>query len=413
MSKYHQEIRAARTAQKELARRGSAERNALVEAVASALEVQQAAILSANQKDISANPDLSSALIDRLRLTESRIQAMADSMRAIGALPSPLDSPAESWVTESGLAIHRVAVPLGVIAIIYEARPNVTIDAAALSLMSANAVVLRGSASAKQSNAMLVSILHDVLDDFQLPKELVVLLPAESRAEVDELLAMRGDIDVVIPRGGKDLIAHVVSQAKVPVIETGAGVCHLYIDASARPDMANTIALNAKTQRPSVCNAVETILIHENWGDDYIVDLVQALQHAGVEVRGCPRIAALVSSVTPATEEDWSTEYLSLCVSIRVLSSISEACTHIETYGTNHSESIITENREAVDFFFAQVDSAAVYHNASTRFTDGGEFGFGAEMGISTQKLHVRGPVGLRHLVSYQYRIYGKGTIRT
>jgi glutamate-5-semialdehyde dehydrogenase len=392
------------------------EKNQALLTMADALKNHMACILEANEKDVNAarQEGVTSALLDRLSLTESRIRDMAEGLRQVVHLPDPIGEVLESWERPNGLRITKVRVPLGVIGMIYEARPNVTVDATGLCLKSGNAVILRGSSSALHSNKVLVSVLRDALAATKVPQEAVQLLEEGTREEVNQMLKMNDYLDVLIPRGGAGLIRSVVENASVPVLETGAGNCHIYIDASAQFDMAREIVINAKTQRPAVCNAAETLLIHETWAKEHLPELLQALQEKNVELRGCERTRQLAgnAAIIPATEEDWSTEFLNYTMAVKIVDSVDTAIEHINLYSTKHSEAIVTESEENARKFLTLIDSAAVYHNASTRFTDGFEFGFGAEIGISTQKLHARGPMGLPALTSSKYVVYGTGQTR-
>lgn len=390
----------------------SGEKKKLLASIADLLIRKSDWILEENQKDIDNNPGLTPALKDRLRLTPERIKAMAEGVIVVSELENPAGRVLSEWTTEDGLHIQKCSVPIGLIGIIYEARPNVTVDAAALCLYAGNGVLLRGSSSAYNSNLALVNIIKQALKSAGLPEACVSLLPSDDRNEIKQLLTMRGIVDLIIPRGGKDLIDYVVENATVPVIETGAGVCHIFIDDSADPAMALAIAINAKAQRPSVCNACETILLTRNWSENNLPSFIAGLKNAGIAIRGCEQTRKCVSEIEAANESDWETEYLDLIVSVKIVEDVREGVSHISKYGTRHSEAIISEDLKAVKFFFERVDAAAVYHNASTRFTDGFKFGFGAEIGISTQKLHARGPVGLPELTTYKYQISGNGSIR-
>ncbi len=407
-SSTREKLERARKASASLAQLSTAQKNALLLQMANAIEAQAAKILRANEDDIQ-RANLSGAMRDRLLLTSERISEMADAVRDVAALPDPVNELLEEWTRPNGLLIRKVRVPLGVIGIVYESRPNVTVDAAALTLKTGNAVVLRGGKEAARSNQALVDILASVPG---VPAGAIELLDSSTRDTVQELIRARGLVDVVIPRGGPALISHVMENAVVPVIETGAGNCHIFVDESADFEMASRIVLNAKTQRPSVCNAAEKLLVHTRIATAFIPQIVGQLVEAGVEVRGDEETCRHVPGVTLATEEDWGEEYLRLCIAIRVVSSLDEAIEHINRYSTKHSETIITSNEANARQFLRLVDSAAVYWNASTRFTDGGEFGFGAEMGVSTQKLHCRGPFALKELTSTKYQIIGTGQVR-
>jgi len=379
------------------------------------LLVQHAdSIIEANAKDLERGKQqgTSDSLLDRLALNEARIEDMAEGLRQIAELTDPVGDVLEKIDRPNGLHIEKIRVPLGVIGMIYEARPNVTVDAAGLCLKTGNAVVLRGGSSALESNKRIVAVLHEALKLTSVPVEALQLIEDADRASVDEMLKCNGLLDVVIPRGGASLIQNVVQNATVPVIETGAGICHTYIDQSADPEMAEAIAFNAKVQRPSVCNSMETLLVHEQFAERHLTGLLEGFDTHRVELRGCERTIAYAPWAKKASEQDYATEYNDYVLNVRVIDSLDEALEHIARYGTKHSECIVTENKDRASRFLREVDAAAVYHNASTRFTDGFEFGFGAEIGISTQKLHARGPMGLPALTSTKYRIYGKGQIR-
>jgi len=382
--------------------------------MANALEAEYESIVAANAEDISRGREngISESLLDRLSLSRERIAAMAEGLRQIVALPDPIGETLAEFERPNGLKIRQVRVPLGVVGIIYEARPNVTVDAAGLCLKTGNAVVLRGGSSAISSNKRIVEVLHEALRRTEVPQDALQLVQDPSRSSVDQMLKLNGLLDVLIPRGGASLIQNVVMNATVPVIETGAGICHTYIDDSADYEMALAIALNAKVQRPSVCNAMETLLVHEQFAERHLPSLAQAFTERNVELRGDDEARRLVPSMNKAEAADWDTEYNDYILNIRVVSHIDEALEHIRRHGTKHSECIVTENADHAERFLQEVDAAAVYHNASTRFTDGFEFGFGAEIGISTQKLHARGPMGLPALTSSKYRIVGNGQIR-
>ncbi|MDE3245973.1 MAG: glutamate-5-semialdehyde dehydrogenase [Acidobacteriota bacterium] len=397
-----------------LARTTGAQRDRLLERMADALMEQAGAIQTANAQDLKAGEaaGLTPSLLDRLALTPARLREAADGLRLIGGLPDPLGQVLGGWKRPDGLEIRQVTVPLGVIGIIYEARPNVTVDAAGLCLKSGNAVVLRGGKEAILTNRTLATVLRRALADEGLPPELLQLVGTPDRSELDQMLGLRGDLDLIIPRGGKGLIDHVVRNSQVPVIETGAGVCHLYVEASIEVPVAIAIALNAKTQRPSVCNALETMLVSREAVETHLVPLLRALQDAGVSLRGCPETVKRYPAATPAQESDWETEYMDLILAVKVVEDVDEAIQHIRRYGTRHSEAILTRDLRAARRFQQEVDAACVYVNASTRFSDGGQFGFGAEIGISTQKLHARGPMGLKALTSTKYLVDGDGHVR-
>ena len=408
-----QQALAARDAAQNLATATRARKDAALHAMADALAKAETTLLEANAADVRRAEDAgtSAALVDRLRLTGDRVAAMADGLRDVAGLPDPVGDVVRGWTNANGVQVRQVRVPFGVVGIIYEARPNVTADAAAICLKSGNAVLLRGSSSAAASNAAVVDALRLGLVDAGLPADAVQLVPGP-REVTDELMGARGLVDVLIPRGGAGLIDHVVRNSVVPVIETGVGNCHLYVDATADPEMALAILLNAKTQRPSVCNAVETLLVHADAAPRFLPLALAALAESGVTVHGDPRTAAYGSGIRAATEEDWGTEYLSLDLAAGVVDSLDEALAHIATYSTGHSETIVTDSEAAAQRFTAQVDAAAVLVNASSRFVDGSEFGFGAEIGISTQKLHARGPMGLPEMTSTKYVVTGSGQTR-
>ncbi|WP_338819082.1 glutamate-5-semialdehyde dehydrogenase [Neomoorella thermoacetica] len=404
----------AREAARILAGLGTSKKNEALLAMARALEEEQEAILAANARDMVAGKEkgLSRALLDRLLLNEKRIRDMAAGLRELAALPDPVGEVTSMWTRPNGLQIGRVRVPLGVIGIIYEARPNVTVDAAGLCLKTGNAVILRGGSEAFYSNQALTSVISRAATAAGAPEGAIQLIETTDREAVNILLRANDYLDVLIPRGGAGLIRTVVENATVPVIETGVGNCHVYVDAEADLDMAQRIVINAKTQRPGVCNAMETLLVHEKVADSFLPSLAAALKEKGVTIRGCERTRAIIPWAEVATETDWATEYLDFILAIRVVDSLESALEHIHRYGTKHSEAIVTTNYQTAREFLARVDAAAVYVNASTRFTDGYEFGFGAEIGISTQKLHARGPMGPEQLTTFKYIIFGSGQIR-
>ena len=406
--------RNARAAAFALAQCGTASKNAALEAMAKALVQEARQILAANQQDIAlaVGSGMASALVDRLTLNEKRLAAMAEGLREVAALPDPIGEVIEGWTRPNGLRLQKVRVPLGVIGIIYEARPNVTADAAGLCLKSGNAVILRGGKEAQYSNHALAAVLAQAAESRGLPRGTIQLIENSAREVATGMMRANGLIDVLIPRGGAGLIQAVVHNASVPVIETGVGNCHLYLDASAAREMAMAICLNAKVQRPSVCNAIETLLVHEDWADRHLAELLEKLVQHGVEIRGCERTAAIFPQAQHATEADWEEEFLRLVLAVRVVKNLEEALAHVRRYSSKHSEAIVTRDLAAAERFTREVDAAAVYVNASTRFTDGFEFGFGAEIGISTQKLHARGPMGLRELTSIKYIVHGEGHIR-
>lgn len=400
----------AKAAASLLAQMTTAQKDGALKRISAQLLKEQGFILKENDKDIKAGRQagMSDSLIDRLKLDESRIADMASALLDLTELPDPVGEMLEQWERPNGLKMEKVRVPLGVIGMIYEARPNVTVDASSLCLKTGNAVVLRGSSTAIHSNKALVQVIHNALEGSSLPTDAVQLIEDTSRETAAQMFKLNAYLDVLIPRGGAKLIQTVVANATVPVLETGAGNCHVYIDESADPSMAIQIALNAKVQRPSVCNSCETILVHQVWAEQHLGALILALQQKGVKIHG-DEAAQRWSGVVPATEDDWETEYLALEAAVKVVDSVEEAIRHINRYGTRHSEAIVSETAESIAKFFNEVDAAAVYHNASTRFTDGFEFGFGAEIGISTQKLHARGPMGLPALTSTKFLVHGNG----
>lgn len=391
-----------------------AKRNAALESIAAALLQNTDAILKANEKDVAAerSKGTSDALVDRLSLSQARLKDIADAVNLVAALPDPLYRVLDGWTLPNGLRVQKVTVPFGVIGMIYESRPNVTVDAATLALKAGSAAVLRGSTNALESNRVIVETMRRALEDVDLPRDVIQLIDSPDRALVTELLEARGKVDLVIPRGGASLIDHVVQNAKVPVIETGTGNCHIFVDASADLENAKDIAINAKVQRPGVCNSVETLLVHQEVAATFLPSALSALAEHGVHIRGCERTRDLYSQVSDATQADWETEFLDLELAVKVVDSVEEAIAHINHYGTQHSEAILTKSTHNARRFQDEVDAAAVYVNASTRFTDGFVFGFGAEIGISTQKLHARGPMGLAEIVTYKYLVEGEGQIR-
>lgn len=405
---------AAKRAAAKLAVTGTAVKNRALLAMAQALLDKQEEILAANALDMerAAAKGMKSSMLDRLKLTEARIEGMADGLRQVAALPDPVGNVLDGKTLANGLQITKVRVPLGVIGIIYEARPNVTADAAGLCLKSGNAVVLKGGSEAMESNKAVAGILSEAATAAGMPEGAIQFIDTSDRQAVQDLIHLNGLVDVVIPRGGAGLIKMVVMNATVPVIETGAGVCHTYVDASADVEMAVKIAYNAKVQRPSVCNAMETLLVHKDAAAKFMPAMLAKYAEAGVEIRGDEDVQSFDKAVVPVTEEDWATEYGDLRLSVKIVDSIEEAMEHIARFGTGHSECIVTNDYSQAQLFQKTVDAAAVYVNASTRFTDGNEFGFGAEIGISTQKLHARGPMALPELTSTKYLICGNGQVR-
>ena len=404
----------AQSAARLLAVTTSDTRNAALAACARALLDSKAAILEQNALDLTAGKEagLSDAMLDRLALTEERIAGMADGMLNVYTLPDPLGVTLERRELSSGILLEKVSVPIGVIAVVYESRPNVTADSAALCLKSGNAVILRGGKEAIHSNMAIAGALREAVASAGLPEDCIQLVTDTTRESANALMKLNGYVDVLIPRGGRGLIRAVVENATVPVIETGAGTCHIYVDKDADLDMAAKILFNAKASRPSVCNACECVLVHKDVAGRFLPKAEALLEQKNVEIRGDECVRAILPSAVPAADEDWGKEYNDYILAAKVVDSMDEALEHIYRYGTKHSEAIVTENLEAAERFLNEVDAAAVYHNASTRFTDGGEFGMGAEIGISTQKLHARGPLGLRELTSMKYKLHGKGQVR-
>lgn len=405
----------AKEAARVLAAAGSSVKNDALRAIAAALEENMAEILAANADDVQAAKanGTPAAMLDRLALTEERIRGMADGVREVASFRDPVGRVLHGETLPNGLKIMKVSVPLGVIGIIYEGRPNVTSDAAALCLKAGNAVILRGGKEAIRSNRAISGVMRRAAASAGLPEDCIQLVQDTSRASATELMQLTGYLDVLIPRGGAGLIRAVVENAKVPVIETGVGNCHVYVDRDADVAMAANIIFNAKTSRPSVCNAIETVLVHADIAKEALPAMAARLREKNVELRGCEKTRAILGeTVLPATEEDYQTEFLDYILAVRVVDSMDEALCHIAQYSSGHSECIVTESYAASERFLREVDSAAVYVNASTRFTDGGEFGLGCEIGISTQKLHARGPMGLSELTSVKYTIYGSGQIR-
>ena len=405
--------RRARTASVDLALATRATKDAALHAMADALEASSASILDANVADVEAAAAAGTpeAMLDRLRLDDARVRGMADGLREVAGLADPVGEVVRGSTLANGLELRQVRVPFGVVGIIYEARPNVTADAAGICLKSGNAVLLRGSSSARRSNTEIVRVLREAATGTGLPADVVQLVPGEGHEPAKELMRARGLVDVLIPRGGAGLIRSVVEQSTVPVIETGVGNCHVYVDKDADLDQALAIVLNAKTHRPSVCNAAESLLVHADVAETFLPRVVTALREAGVTVHGDERVATL-DGVVPATDEDFDVEYLALDIAAAVVPDLDAAIDHIRAHSTGHTDAIVTRSQQAARRFTAAVDSAAVLVNASTRFTDGGEFGFGAEIGISTQKLHARGPMGLPEMTSTKYVVTGDGHVR-
>ena len=404
----------ARNAAAVLAKSTDAQRIAALLRMSENLMDDTELILAANQKDLTAaaGTGMTQAMLDRLALTPKRVTVMAQALRETAALPDPLGEILWEDTRPNGLQIHRVSVPLGVIALIFEARPNVVSDAAGICLRAGNACILRGGKEALQSNLSIARSLRRALKETGLPEDCVQLVNNTSRESADALMRLSDYVDVLIPRGGQELIRRVVEHASVPILETGEGVCHIYVDKDAEIGMAASIIYNAKVSRPSVCNACECMLIHRDIAEKALPEIAKRLLEAGVVIKGDTESRAIDSRIIPASQEDWGREYLNLTIACRVVAGLDEAMNHIARFGTGHSEAIITDSADAAATFMRQVDAAALYHNASTRFTDGGEFGFGAEIGISTQKLHARGPLGIKALTSFKYIITGNGQTR-
>lgn len=402
----------AQIAANKLALMNTATKNKALLQLADDLIKNKNQIIAANQQDLAAATQMPTKFTDRLMVNSQRIADMANGLRTIADLNDPTSQIDKGWITKDGLQILQRRVPLGVIGIIFEARPNVTVDATGLTFKSGNAVILRGGKEAIQTNTALVKILRESLQSQHLPVDAVQLITDTSHAIADEMMNLTDYIDVLIPRGGRALIQRVVTTATVPVIETGAGNCHIYIDKDADLTMATNITVNVKVQRPSVCNAAEKLLIHRDIAAEFLPVIAKALMEHGVQLRGDEMTCQLVSTIRPVTEEDWETEYNDLIMAVKIVDSLDDAISHINHYSTHHSESIITNNITRGRYFQQAINSACVYVNASTRFTDGGEFGFGAEIGISTQKLHARGPMGLQQLTTIKYEITGNGQVR-
>jgi len=400
-------------AAKQLGLLSAAEKDDALAKVADHLLTKREWILNENAKDIEAGKEngLSPSLLDRLLLTKKRIEQIIDGVRQLIHLEDPIGETIEAWERPNGLKIETVRVPLGVIGMVYEARPNVTVDAGSLCLKAGNAVLLRGSSSAIYSNKALVHVMREALAGTAIPEDSVQLLEDTTRETAAEMFKLNQYLDVLIPRGGAGLIQSVIQNATVPVLETGVGNCHVYIDETAKKEMAIDITINAKLHRPSVCNAAETVLLHENW--PFVSELLHVLHDKGVELRGSEELVSSYSFVKQAEEEDWHTEFLAPILAVKLVNNVREAIDHIDQYGTKHSEAIISEDKENVSIFFKAVDAAVLYHNASTRFTDGEQFGYGAEIGISTQKLHARGPMGLKALTTTKAIVRGTGQIRS
>ena len=404
----------AKMASYALAVMSASDKNRALNAMADAVENEKDTIIAENAKDLKAGEKngLSAAMLDRLKLDEGRIKAMADGLREVASLEDPVGNILSSSIRPNGLKIDKVSVPIGVIGIVYESRPNVTVDAAGLCMKAGNSVILRGGSEAINSNLALAHCLSRAALSAGLPDGVIQLIPWSDRRAVSKLLTMDHYLDLIIPRGGEGLIRAVVEQSTIPVIKHYKGICHIYVDADCDQGVAVDIVENAKCQRPGVCNAIETLLISRDIASEFLPAVAKRLLDAGVEIRGTEEVRKLVKEAKPAIEEDWSEEYLDLILSVKIVEDVSEAIAHINRYGSGHSDSILTKNTENAEKFMNEVDSSSVYVNASTRFTDGCEFGMGAEIGISTDKLHARGPMGLPELTTYKYLIYGDGQIR-
>jgi glutamate-5-semialdehyde dehydrogenase len=407
----HQMGRQARAAAYALAKLSADKKNAILRAMAAAIREATPELLEANARDLAAGTEkgLSSAMLDRLRLDEKRIEAMAAGIEQVAALPDPVGQVMEKWTRPNGIEIEQVRVPIGTIGIIYESRPNVTADAAVLCFKTGNATILRGGSEAIHSNVAIAKALGQA----GAPGHAIQLIPFTDRESVAAMAGMEQWLDLIIPRGGKGLIETVVSLARMPVIKHYDGICHLFVDKAADLDMAVALTVNAKTQKCGVCNALETLLVHKNIAAEALPKIAAALREKNVELRGCEKTRAILTDIAAATEDDWSTEYLDLILSIKIVDSLDQAIDHINTHGSHHTDTIVTADTATAERFLREVDSACVFHNVSNRFADGGEFGFGAEIGISTDKLHARGPMGLRELTSYQYRVRGNGQVRS
>jgi glutamate-5-semialdehyde dehydrogenase len=404
----------AKAASRQLAPLSSTEKNGVLLLMADQLEAQCDFLLEKNRKDLefAKNAGVSSAVLDRIALNPARVTAMANGLRDVAALPDPVHEVVKMWRRPNGLQVGRMRIPLGVIGMIYEARPNVTADAAALCLKSGNAVILRGGSEAHHSNQAIGAVLRQACGKTRVPQDAVQVVQLKDHALVNELLQLEQYIDLIIPRGGEELIRAVAASSKIPVIKHYKGVCHVYVEADASMEMAERICFNAKVQRPSVCNAMETLLVHEAIAAKVLPPMIAKLQSAGVEIRGCSKTCALVPGAKPAKESDWSEEYLDLILAVRVVKNMDEAIEHIEKYGSEHTESIVTTNYQRAREFVDRVNSSAVMVNASTRFNDGGELGLGAEIGISTSKIHAFGPMGLEELTTTKFIVFGDGQVR-
>lgn len=405
----------AKAASRVLRKVGRGEKDAALKVMAKRLGERKAHIEKENEKDLSLAREkgLSSAMLDRLTLDEKTIEAMAEGLKEVAALPDPVGEVTRMWKRPNGLVVGRVRIPLGVIGFIYESRPNVTVEAAGLCLKSGNAVILKGGSEAIHSNLVLAEILREALEETGLPQKAIQVVPTTEREAVGILLGLEDDVDIIIPRGGEGLIRFVTEHSRIPVLRHYKGVCHVYVDEFADLEMASAVCFNAKVQRPGVCNAMETMLVHERIANAFLPLMAKKLQDAGVEIRGCPKTLDLVPGVKPVAESDWPAEFLDLILAVRIVSSMEEALDHIEKYGSNHTEAIITRDYNRSQRFLAEVDSSVVLVNASTRFNDGYQLGLGAEIGINTSKLHAFGPMGLEELTTTKFVVYGDGQIRT
>jgi len=407
--------RQARQAQRQLAIASAALKAQAIHAMAAEIAAQSQVILDANRHDVelARGKSLATALLDRLELDEARIEAMVTGLHQIAEVPDPVGNIISSWQRPNGLRIERVRTPLGVIGVIYESRPNVSADAAALCLKAGNAVILRGGSDSLHSSLAIHAALERGLEQTGLAPHLVQMVPSTDRQAVAAMLkGLEGNLDVIVPRGGKNLVALVQEQARVPVFAHLEGICHIYVDQSARLDMARAVVLNAKMRRTGICGALETLLIDRSVAASHLVPILTDLVEMGCEIRGCADVVAFFPQARPAREEDWETEYLDAILSVKLVDGVGDAIAHIQRYSSHHTESIIAEDTQAVNMFFAHIDSAIVLHNASTQFADGGEFGFGGEIGIATGKMHARGPIGVEQLTSFNYRIHGQGQVR-
>lgn len=404
----------AKTAAFEMGKLSAEVKNSALSRMANALEANTEKILDANRADVEAAKakGVKAALLDRLALDQKKVETMAKELREVSALPDPIGTILSTWTRPNGLIISQVRVPLGVVGVIYESRPNVTSDSAGICIKSGNAVILRGGSDALNSNIAIVEVLRKALKSTNVPVDAIQIVPSPDRKIAEELMGMREYIDLLVPRGGADLIKTVIEKSRIPVIETGTGNCHIYVEEDADLEKATPIVINAKCQRPGTCNAAEKLLVNGKIAKKYLPTVIAELRKNGVEVRGDERTVNIVPDVKPAREQDWGTEYLDLIIGIKVVESLDEAIAHINKYGTHHSESILTVDFKKAIQFIKEIDSAAVYWNASTRFTDGNQFGLGAEIGISTQKLHARGPMSVQHLTTTKYVILGDGQIR-